>query len=79
MIRTSVIATCLLVAGIDAAPAVDLKDLMPCKTAAARMCDRSQGMNEAALRRCGATLASRRHEVSQRCVDVLIRYGQLSR
>jgi hypothetical protein len=46
--------------------------------AAARMCDRSQGMNADALRKCGATLASRRDEVSRRCVAVLIRYGQLS-
>jgi hypothetical protein len=78
MIRTSVVATFLLVAGIDAAPAVDLKDLIACRSAASRMCDRSQGMNEAALRKCVATLASRHHEVSRRCVDVLIRYGQLS-
>jgi hypothetical protein len=78
VIRTSAVATFLLVAGVDTAPAVDLKDLMPCRSAALRMCDRSQGMNEAALRKCGATLASRHHEVSRRCVDVLIRYGQLS-
>jgi hypothetical protein len=78
VIRTSAVATFLLVAGIDAAAAVDLKDLMPCRSAALRMCDRSQGMNEAALRKCGATLASRHHEVSRRCMDVLSRYGQLS-
>jgi hypothetical protein len=78
VIRTSAVATFLLVAGVDTAPAVDLKDLMPCRSAALRMCDRSQGMNEAALRKCGATLASRHHEVSRRCVVVLIRYGQLS-
>jgi hypothetical protein len=29
------------------------------------------------LWRCGATLAERHNEVSQRCVDVLKRYGQL--
>jgi hypothetical protein len=78
MIRTSAIATLLLMAGIATAHALDLKDLMPCKMAAARMCDRSQGMNADALRKCGATLASRRDEVGRRCVAVLIRYGQLS-
>jgi hypothetical protein len=82
VIRTSAVATFLLVAGVETAPAVDLKDLkdlMSCRSAALRMCDRSQGMNEAALRKCGATLAARHHEVSRRCVDVLIRYGHLSR
>jgi hypothetical protein len=79
MIRTSAIASLLFAAGIATSHAIDLKDLMPCKTAAVRMCDRSQGMDAAALRKCGATLASRRHEVSPRCVDVLVRYGQLAR
>jgi len=78
MIKASVVATFLLVSGVDTAPGVDLKDLMPCRSAALRMCDRSQGMDEAALRKCGATLAARRDEVSRRCMDVLIRYGQLS-
>jgi hypothetical protein len=36
-------------------------------------------MDVAALYKCGATLASREHEVGQRCLDVLKRYGQLSR
>ena len=52
--------------------------LLPCKSAALRLCDRSQGISAAALWRCGATLAERQHEVSQRCVAVLKRYGQLS-
>jgi hypothetical protein len=79
MIRTSAAATLLLIAGVATADAVDLKELTPCKAAAVRLCDRSQGINVAALWKCGATLASRHREVGQRCVDVLIRYGQLAR
>jgi hypothetical protein len=79
MIKTSATAMFLFVAGATTAGAVDLKDLMPCRTAAARLCDRSQGMDAAALYKCGALLASRQHEVGQRCLDVLKRYGQLSR
>ncbi len=52
-------------------------EMLPCKSAALRLCDRSQGINAASLWRCGATLAERQHEVSQRCVAVLKRYGQL--
>jgi hypothetical protein len=52
-------------------------EMLPCKSAALRLCDRSQGVTAAALWRCGATLAERQHEVSRRCVAVLRRYGQL--
>jgi hypothetical protein len=48
--------------------------LLPCKSAALRLCDRSQGINSAALWKCGATLAERHNEVGQRCLDVLKRY-----
>jgi hypothetical protein len=78
MMRTSAAATLLFMAGIATVGAVDLKELTPCKAAAVRMCDRSQGINVAALWKCGATLASRHREVGQRCVEVLIRYGQLA-
>ena len=54
-----------------------IADMMPCRSAALRLCDRSQGIDAAALWRCGVTLAQRQHEVSARCVDVLKRYGQL--
>jgi hypothetical protein len=67
-------------AGTAAAEQFDRKtitNLMPCRSAALRLCDRSQGIDAAALWRCGATLAQRQHEVSARCVDVLRRYGQL--
>jgi hypothetical protein len=79
MAKTSAAALLLLLAGAATAGAVDLKDLMPCKSAAARFCDRSQGMNADALLRCGATLASRHQDVGKRCLDVLVRYGQLPR
>ena len=53
-------------------------EMLPCRSAALRLCDRSQGITAAALWWCGAKLAERRNEVSQRCVAVLKRYGQLS-
>jgi hypothetical protein len=53
-------------------------EMLPCKSAALRLCDRSQGITAAALWKCGATLAERQHEVSERCAAVLKRYGQLS-
>ena len=79
MVRISAAATLALVAATAPADAIDLKDLTPCRAAAVRLCDRSQGTDDAALWKCGATLASRRQEVGPRCVEVLIRYGQLSR
>ena len=67
-------------AGTAGAAEVDRKvmlQLLPCKSAALRMCDRSQGINAAALWRCGATLAERQNELGQRCLNVLKQYGQL--
>ena len=74
------VAASVCVASAARAEEVDRKlmlEMLPCKSAALRLCDRSQGINSAALWRCGATLAERQHEVSQRCVDVLKRYGKL--
>jgi hypothetical protein len=51
--------------------------LLPCRSAALRLCDRSQGINAATLWKCGAALAERQHEVGQRCLAVLKRYVQL--
>jgi len=68
------------IAGTAMAQGPDRKtmiELLPCKSAALRLCDRSQGINAAAMWKCAATLAERRHELSQRCVSVLRRYGQL--
>jgi len=79
--RTLLAAALACVASGATAEEFDRKkmlEMLPCKSAALRMCDRSQGINAAALWRCGATLAERHNEVSQRCVVVLKRYGQLS-
>ena len=76
MIRTSM-ATLLLASNIAIANAVDLKEFQPCRAAAAKLCDRSQGTTVQALWKCGATLAARLSEVGPRCVVVLKRYGQL--
>jgi hypothetical protein len=59
------------------AQALDLNDLAPCKPAAARYCDRSDGMTWSALARCGATLAAHSFHVGNGCREVLRRYGQL--
>ena len=75
------VAALVCVASATTAEEFDRKkmlEMLPCKSAALRLCDRAQGITAAALWRCGATLAERQHEVSQRCVAVLKRYGQLS-
>lgn len=78
--RTLIAAALTCAASASTAEEFDRKkalEMLPCKSAALRLCDRSQGITAAALWRCGATLAERQHEVSQRCVAVLKRYGQL--
>jgi hypothetical protein len=60
-----------------AANAVDLAELAPCRPAAARLCDRSAGMNFGNLMRCGATLAAHSWRVGEGCRVVLRKYGQL--
>ena len=77
MFKASVLASLLFTTAIAPAQALELKELMPCKAAALRICDRSEGLTMTALWKCGATLASRRHELGERCVQVLVRYGQL--
>ncbi len=57
--------------------ALDASDLAPCRPAAARFCDRSEGMTWSNLLRCGATLAAHSFRVGNACRDVLKRYGQL--
>ena len=80
MTKTSTVAIVLL-AGLGTAEGSDLKalmkEVMPCRAAAVRLCDRSQGITYAALWTCGATLASQSHKVGARCVEVLQRHGQL--
>jgi hypothetical protein len=56
---------------------VDWNGLAPCKPAAARYCDRSDGMTMSNLMRCGAKLATVSGHVGNRCREVLRRYGQL--
>ena len=81
MTTTSAVAIVLLAAGLGTVEAADLKSLikevMPCRAAAVRLCDRSQGITHAALWTCGATLASQRDKVSAQCLEVLKRHGQL--
>jgi hypothetical protein len=68
---------CLFVGlSVSAAKAVDLHDLVPCKPAAERFCERG-GTTMLDLIRCGATLAAIREKVGFRCREVLRRYGQL--
>jgi len=74
----SLLVVLLLGASITAAGAIDLKDLLPCKPAAARYCnhyDHHASMSN--LLRCGAKLAAVSFRVGARCREVLRRYGQL--
>jgi hypothetical protein len=74
----SLLAASLLGAITTAASAVDVKDLAPCKPAAARYCDQSGTSSSMTnLLRCGATLASISSRVGEGCRQVLRRYGQL--
>jgi hypothetical protein len=74
----SLFAVCLLGASATAAGAIDVKELAPCKPAAARYCDHSDiSASMSNLLRCGATLASVQHRVGVGCREVLRRYGQL--
>ena len=59
------------------AQAIDMKDLAPCRPAAARFCERSGGMDWSSLLRCGATLAAHSFRIGDGCREVLRRYGQL--
>jgi len=73
----SLFAFAFLGLSITAANAIDMKDLAPCRPAAARLCDRTGGMTMANLLRCGATLAANHWQVGNSCRQVLRRYGQL--
>jgi hypothetical protein len=74
----SLLAALLLAGCATAAAAFDTKELGPCKPAAARYCDRTDGeVSMANLLRCGATLASMSQRVGEPCRVVLRRYGQL--
>ncbi len=78
----TVVAACLLTGAVlgvsaTAANAIDLAELAPCRPAAAKLCDRSGGMNWSNLLRCGATLAAHSWRVGESCRVVLRKYGQL--
>jgi len=74
----SLLAVLLLGGSFTAASAIDVKDLAPCKPAASRYCDHSDGaVSMTNLLRCGATLAAISHRVGEPCRQVLRRYGQL--
>jgi len=79
MIRSFTVVALIWIASGETATAFDLKktikDLMPCKYAAIRLCERSQ-LSIAALWKCGATLAAApQEEIGTKCVAVLKRYG----
>jgi hypothetical protein len=61
----------------SSASAIDLGDLAPRKSAAARLCDRRGGMTWSNLLRCGATLAAQSTHIGSACREVLHKYGQL--
>ncbi len=73
-----IIAACLLL-GVwtTSAGANDLAELAPCRSAAARLCDRHGGMTWSNLLRCGSTVAAHAWSVSSSCRAVLQKYGQL--
>ena len=62
MIKTFAAGTFLLMLGTAATGAMDLKDLIPCRSAAVRLCDKTQGMckrrsNYPSLKRPGIPVA----------------------
>jgi hypothetical protein len=74
----SLLAVILLGVSVTTASAIDLKDLLPCKPAAARYCDHyNRDASMSNLLRCGARLAAVSFRVGARCREVLRRYGQL--
>jgi hypothetical protein len=78
MMVKSLLAVLCFGASLTMASALDVKELAPCKPAAARYCDHSDtSASITNLLRCGATLASLSHRVSEPCREVLRRYGQL--
>jgi hypothetical protein len=77
MVKSLLAALCLG-ACVVSAGAFDVKDLAPCKPAAARYCDRSDTAHTLSnLLRCGAALAAVSHRVGESCRRVLRRYGKL--
>ncbi len=77
MKATFVMVLLLGLSATTTAVALDMKDLAPCRPAAARFCDSTGGMTWSNLLQCGATLAAHSFRVGDPCRIVLKRYGQL--
>ena len=82
MIRSFIVVALICMTSGETASAFDLKktltDLIPCKYAAIRLCERPPQLSAAALWKCGAILAAApQEEIGKRCVAVLKRYGAL--
>jgi hypothetical protein len=75
--KMSLIGFAFFALSVTTADALDMRELAPCRPAAARFCDRSGGLTMSNLLRCGATLAANATRVGNSCRQVLIRYGQL--
>jgi hypothetical protein len=72
MMKRAVVALFFLGATTTIGQALDMRDLAPCRPAAARFCERSGDMNWSNLLRCGATLAAHSFRIGDSCCDVLI-------
>jgi hypothetical protein len=77
MIKKAPVALFFLGITTTIGQAIDMRDLAPCRRAAARFCERSGGMNWSNLLRCGATLTAHSFQIGDSCREVLMRYGQL--
>ena len=80
MIRSFTVAALMCMTSGEASTAFDLKetlkDLMPCRYAAMRLCERPQQVSAAALWKCGVILAAApQEEIGKGCVAILKRYG----
>ena len=73
----TVMASCLVVMCASHSTAAELKDLLPCKPAAMRLCDRSEGVSPSALYKCATTLAARHLEIGRACAAILRQHGHL--
>jgi hypothetical protein len=74
--RKSFFAALFMMTSVVGVGAVDVKELLPCKPAAFRYCDRS-GSTMSDLLKCATTLASVSDRIGNQCKQVLRRYGQL--
>jgi hypothetical protein len=71
MIKKAVVALFFLGVTTTIGRAFDMRDLAPCRPAAAQFCERSGGMNWSNLLRSGATLAAHSFRVGDSCLRQL--------